>query len=137
MRRVAANKSAKRLELAFDLATYRTLISLNLWDPLLEAMERPQAQPMRKALRRNVRAVNLHPDSLAEVMNAAPFIQGVYEAQRGTLLPKGPSREVQEHSRQGWIVAEKAETDPPSGFWMGQWIPCGRSWRPRPRNTKG
>ncbi len=110
--RVHAEGAAWKLQGCDPAAEILVVVSLNLLDPLLEAMERPQAQPMRKALRRNVRAVNLHPDSLAEVMNEAPFIQGVYEAQRGTLLPKEPSREVQEHSRQGWIVAEKAETDP-------------------------
>jgi hypothetical protein len=110
--RIHAEGAAWKLQGCDPEAEILVVVSLNLLDPLLEAMERPQAQPMRKASRSNVRAVNLHPDSVAEVMNDAPFIQGVYEAQRGTPLPAGPSREVHERSRQGWTVVEKAETDP-------------------------
>lgn len=110
--RVHAEGAAWKLQGCDPEAEILVVVSLNLLDPLLEAMERPQTQPMRKTRRSNVRAVNLHPESTAEVMSNAPFIQGVYEAQRGTKLPDGPSREIEERSRGGWVVAEKAETDP-------------------------
>lgn len=66
------------------------VVSLNLLDPLLEAMEKPQAQPMRKVKRKGVRALNLHPDSLAEVCVEAPFLQTVHEARRSGKPPEPP-----------------------------------------------
>ncbi len=88
------------------------VVSLNLLDPLLEAMERPQAQPMRKAARRNVRALNLHPESLAEVTTEAPFLQAAYEAWRGMDLPSITPPEIETRSIRGWAVAQQPKNDP-------------------------
>ena len=79
-------------------ASVVAVVSLNLLDPLLEAMERPQTQPMRKVVRRGVQVLNLHPECLAEVLTEMPFLQAVYEARRTgeapTAVPEVETRQV-------------------------------------------
>jgi len=54
------------------------VISLNLLDPVLDAMERPQSEP--KARRReDLRLVNADPECLGEIMIEYPFLQERYE----------------------------------------------------------
>jgi hypothetical protein len=72
---IHAEGAAWKLQGCDPLAEILVVVSLNLLDPLLEAMERPQAQPLRKSARRNVRALNLHPDSPA--FGSAPIVQPV------------------------------------------------------------
>lgn len=63
------------------------VVSLNLLDPLLDAMEIPQDEP---AVSRNriveAELFNLHPDCLAEVVIEAPYYQELYESARDTSL---------------------------------------------------
>jgi len=54
------------------------VISLNLLDPVLDAMETPQPEPSRR-LREEVRLVNPHPDCLGEITTEYPFLQERYE----------------------------------------------------------
>ncbi len=63
------------------------VVSLNLTDAVLDAMERPQAQPLRRMKRQGVKVLNLHPDCLAEVLTEYPFLQAVYEMRRSGTLP--------------------------------------------------
>jgi len=60
------------------------VVSLNLLDPVMDAMERPQAQPMRRVRRQEVRVLNLHPDCLAEVLTEFPCMQLAYEQGRAS-----------------------------------------------------
>jgi hypothetical protein len=53
------------------------VISLNLLDALMEAMETPQEEPA--ARRREVELFNPHPESLAEIATEYPFLQWRYE----------------------------------------------------------
>jgi hypothetical protein len=48
------------------------VISLNLLDPLLDAMEEPQAQPWRRHRREGVELLNPHPESLGEICAEYP-----------------------------------------------------------------
>lgn len=107
-----AEGAAWKLQGCDPEAEILVVVSLNLLDPLLEAMEQPQVQPMRKSGRSNVRALNLHPESLAEIMTDAPFLQGVYEAQRGGKLPEIAKPDVRQQTAQGWTVVEKPQNDP-------------------------
>jgi hypothetical protein len=66
------------------LANVLVVISLNLLDPVLDAMERPQAQPMA-AKRRHVQLLNPHPECLAEITIEYPYLQDLYEKFRGTM----------------------------------------------------
>ncbi len=58
------------------------VVSLNLLDPLLDAMEEPQAQPMARTRREGVELFNPHPESLAEIASEYPALQLRYEGFR-------------------------------------------------------
>ena len=57
------------------------VVSLNLLDPLLDAMEAPQEPPARRAstVPLDVKLVNPHPESLAEITVEYPYLQERYE----------------------------------------------------------
>jgi hypothetical protein len=57
------------------------VISLNLLDPVMEAVQYPQDEPLSQT-RREVQVMNLHPDCLAEVLGEFPFLQSVYVSRR-------------------------------------------------------
>jgi hypothetical protein len=58
------------------------VISLNLLDPVLDAMEEPQAQPLVRERREGVEVFNAHPESLAEITLEYPALQWRYETFR-------------------------------------------------------
>jgi hypothetical protein len=66
---IAAHASgiAWKLQGCDPLANVLVVISLNLLDPVLDAMESPQAQPMARLRRRGVQVLNPHPECLAEI----------------------------------------------------------------------
>jgi len=70
---------AWKLQGADPLARVMVVVSLNLLDPLLDAMEEPQAQPIGKTRREGVELLHPHPDSLAEIAAEYPFLQWRYE----------------------------------------------------------
>jgi hypothetical protein len=88
------------------------VLSLSLLDPVLDAMERPQTQPMRKVRRSGIQILNLHPECLAEVCTEMPFLQAVYEARRtgAPSLPDTPA--ALEREVQGFGVIEKPKEEP-------------------------
>ncbi|HEY3939254.1 MAG TPA: hypothetical protein VGL97_17615 [Bryobacteraceae bacterium] len=79
-----ASAMAWKLQGADPLAEVCVVVSLNLLDPLLDAMEAPQEPPPAPRVRLFSRAelFNLHPDCLAEVTNETPFYQELYETAR-------------------------------------------------------
>jgi hypothetical protein len=64
------------------------VVSLNMLDPLLDAMEEPQDQP-RKREPFDVRLLNPHPDCLAEITVEYPYLQERYERFRVDLREDG------------------------------------------------
>jgi hypothetical protein len=70
-------------------ATVMVVISLNLLDPLLDAMEEPQAQPMARTEREGVEVFNPHPDSLGEITVEYPALQWRYESFRAQMGEAG------------------------------------------------
>lgn len=60
---------------------------------LAAALSTPQAAPLTPPLRKNVRLVHLHPESLGEVLGEPPFYAAAYEARRQRLTPSGASAE--------------------------------------------
>jgi len=66
-------------------ANVLVVASLNLLDPVLDAMDEPQAQPMSRLRRDGVHMLNPHPDSLAEITIEYPYLQYRYEQFRGLL----------------------------------------------------
>src|SRR6185436_1257688 len=59
------------------------VISLNLLDPVLDAMEEPQPEPSEAPRPHAVEVYNLHPDCLAEVTQEYPFLQERYLSHAG------------------------------------------------------
>ena len=71
---------AWKLQGADPEARVMVVVSLNLLDPLLDAMEAPQdPAPRSKAQRLDVRLLNPHPDCLAEITVEMPYLQERYE----------------------------------------------------------
>jgi hypothetical protein len=73
---------AWKLQGADPEASVLVVLSLNLLDPVLDAMEQPQAQPMVRTRREGVRLINPHPESLAEITLDYPALQWRYETFR-------------------------------------------------------
>jgi hypothetical protein len=61
------------------------VVSLNLLDPLLDAMEEPQEQPSGRARREGLQLLNPHPESLGEILSEYPALQWRYEGFRGLM----------------------------------------------------
>ena len=64
------------------------VIGLPMVAAVLEGLDRPQAQPLSLPRRESVSVLNLHPESLAEVLTEMPFLQAVYERRRAGLPPE-------------------------------------------------
>ena len=79
---------AWKLQGADPLASVCVVVSLNMLDPLLDAMEFPQDEPPSPRVRlfRHAELCNLHPDCLAEVTVEAPYFQDKYEEARDRIF---------------------------------------------------
>ena len=85
---IAAHASgmAWKLQGADPLASVFVVVSLNLLDPVLDAMESPQEPPARSRMD-EVRLLNPHPDCLAEITLEYPYLQDRYENFRKQMGP--------------------------------------------------
>ena len=68
---------AWKLQGSDPLASVFVVLSLNLLDPVLDAMERPQDPPSRRRPA-EIRLLNPHPDCLAEITIEYPYLQERY-----------------------------------------------------------
>jgi hypothetical protein len=73
---------AWKLQGANPLAHVFVVVSLNLLDPVLDAMEEPQSQPSSRVERDGVELLNPHPESLAEITTEYPLLAWRYETYR-------------------------------------------------------
>src|SRR5580658_8314415 len=80
---------AWKLQGADPSANVLVVVSLNLLDPLLDAMEEPQAQPMARTHRDGIELLNPHPESLAEIAAEYPQLQWRYEQFRESMQDAG------------------------------------------------
>jgi len=106
---------AWKLQSCDPLAEVLVVISLNLLDPVLDAMQQPQAEPLARVRREGVQVLNLHPDCLAEILVEFPFIQSVYEARRYGVLhqeedPAPTANEVSHEQGLLRLLAQTVET---------------------------
>ncbi|PWU01389.1 MAG: hypothetical protein C5B51_23025 [Terriglobia bacterium] len=76
---------AWKLQGADPEARVFVVLSLNLLDPVLDAMEEPQAQPMARTRRAGIQVLNPHPESIPEITVEYPALQWRYESFRGLL----------------------------------------------------
>lgn len=81
-----ASGVAWKLQGANPLDNVLVVISLNLLDATLDAMEEPQPEPRRRRTRK-VELINPHPDCLAEITTEYPYLQQRYEQFRLALEP--------------------------------------------------
>ncbi len=77
-----ANAMAWKLQGADPSANVVVVVSLNLLDPLLDAMESPQDAPKPHPKHFDVQLLNPHPDCLAEITTEYPYLQERYEFSR-------------------------------------------------------
>jgi hypothetical protein len=75
---------AWKLQGADPLASICVVVSLNMLDPLLDAMQVPQDEPSAPRVRlfSHAELFNLHPDCLAEVTSEPPYYQDLYNKSR-------------------------------------------------------
>jgi hypothetical protein len=74
-----AQAMAWKLQGADPLAKVLVVVSLNLLDPLLDAMETPQEPPSMRGPLPEPRLLNPHPACLAEITSEYPYLQERYE----------------------------------------------------------
>jgi hypothetical protein len=86
---IAAHASgmAWKLQGTDPFASTFIVLSLNMLDPVLDAMEEPQPEPRRRVTGLDVRLLNAHPDCLAEITVEYPYLQDRYERFRIELAP--------------------------------------------------
>ena len=106
---------AWKLQSCDPLAEVLVVLSLNLLDPVLDAMQQPQAEPLARVRREGVQVLNLHPECLAEILVEFPFAQSAYEARRyGLRHPEEDSQSIptEAHLEQGALklIAQTVET---------------------------
>ena len=80
---------AWKLQGADPLARVVVVLSLNLLDAVLDAMEVPQEEPPRRSRARSVELINPHPECLAEITIEYPYLQHRYEEFRERMCPEG------------------------------------------------
>ncbi len=105
-------------------ASICAVISLNMLDPVLDAMEMPQEEPAapRTRLFGSAELFNLHPDCLGEVTVEPPYYQHLYESER--VSADGPL----ELNRPAWQLALLREAEAEYGINTGEKM---QSWQRR------
>ncbi|MDX2152293.1 MAG: hypothetical protein SFV54_16265 [Bryobacteraceae bacterium] len=76
---------AWKLQGSDPLAQVMVVVSLNMLHALLDAMEKPQGEPVARGKRLEAQTVNAHPDCLNEITAEIPYLQWRYEQDRGEL----------------------------------------------------
>ncbi len=104
---IHAGGIAWKLQGTDPLATVLVVISFNLLDPVLDAMEVPQEPPPRRRSWLPVELINPHPDCLAEITVEYPFLQERYEKFRTTLADE----EQIDRRRVQFALLKQAEAD--------------------------
>ncbi|HYL37217.1 MAG TPA: hypothetical protein VEV17_14970 [Bryobacteraceae bacterium] len=105
---IAAHAAAMawKLQGADPLAHTLAVVSLNLLDPLLDAMETPQDEPARRQPA-EIRLLNPHPDCLAEITVEYPYLQDRYESFRAQML----SEEMVDRPKVQFDLLREAEAE--------------------------
>jgi hypothetical protein len=82
-----ASAVAWKLQGADPFVRTMVVVSLNMLDPILDAMESPQPEPARRR-REGLRLVNPHPDCLGEITSEYPYLQDRYETFRDAMAER-------------------------------------------------
>ena len=100
-------------------ATVLVVISLNLLDPLIDAMEEPQVQPLAVPRREGVELLNPHPESLGEICAEYPHLQWRYENYRGMMTDDSPID--RRHAQLAVFRAAEKEYEANTGERIAHW----------------
>jgi hypothetical protein len=102
---------AWKLQGAHPDARIVVVVSLNVLDPLLDAMEAPQEAPERRlsAVPQDIQLVNPHPECLAEITIEYPYLQERYEFFRLELRGPAGGDERLDKPRVQWDLLREAE----------------------------
>ncbi len=100
-------------------ARVMVVVSLNLLDPVLDAMEEPQGQPMARSRREGIELLNPHPESLAEILLEYPALQWRYENFRGLLADANLID--RRHSQLAVLRAAEKEYEAHTGERIAHW----------------
>lgn len=82
-----ASGLAWKLQGTHPFASVLVVVSLNLLEPVLDAMEEPQPEPDRPHPLPEIQLLNPHPDCLAEITVEMPYLQERYEQFRSSDEP--------------------------------------------------
>ena len=95
------------------------VISLNLLDPLLDAMQEPQSEPVAKLNVEAVELLNPHPESLAEICAEYPSLQWRYEQFRAAM--EEPNRIDRRHVQLAVFREAEKEYEANAGERITHW----------------
>ncbi len=101
------------------MASVFVVVSLNLLDPLLDAMEEPQAQPIAAVRREGIELLNPHPESLGEIAVEYPQLQWRYENYRAAMTDHNLID--RRHAQLAVLLAAEKEYDASTGERMAHW----------------
>jgi hypothetical protein len=110
---------AWKLQGADPLARVMVVVSLNLLDPVLDAMEEPQAQPLARLRREGVQLLNPHPESLGEITVEYPYLQWRYEEFRAAMAET--NRIDRRHVQLAVLRDAEKEYEAETGERMAHW----------------
>jgi hypothetical protein len=110
---------AWKLQGTDPLARVLVVVSLNLLDPVLDAMEEPQAQPMARSRREGIELINPHPESLAEILLEYPALQWRYETFREQM--SDTDLIDRRHAQLAVLRAAEKEYEAHTGERIGHW----------------
>ena len=102
-----ASGIAWKLQGTNPTASVLVVVSLNLLDPVLDAMEEPQAQPMARLQREGIEVLNPHPESLGEICAEYPYLQWRYENFRQLMT----DTKLVDRRHAQWAVFREAEKE--------------------------
>jgi hypothetical protein len=114
-----AQAIAWKLQGANPVATVFVVVSLNLLDPVLDAMETPQPEPPGRVKRDGVEVFNPHPESLGEICVEYPALQWRYEQFR-QLLTDGALID-RRHAQLGVFRDAEKEYEASTGEKVSHW----------------
>lgn len=80
---------AWKLQGTDPLAKVAVIVSLNVVDAVMDAMEEPQEPPPGRTFRYGLDLINPHPDCLAEITSEYPYLQYRYELFREEMVDEG------------------------------------------------
>jgi hypothetical protein len=100
-------------------ASVFVVVSLNLLDPLLDAMEEPQAQPLTFTRHEDIELLNPHPDSLGEISVEYPQLQWRYENYRAAMTDDNLID--RRHAQLAVLVAAEKEYEASTGERIAHW----------------